>query len=294
MSADRLPLTVVVPARNAAHLLEGCLESVVASRPAEIIVIDGDSTDDTAEVARRFGANLASDGGKGLPFARAYGAQLASSYWVAFVDADVVLPRGALAELFGEFIDDGYVALQAGLESVAMERDYWAEALAHHHRTGRSRHWFGLVATIFERNTVLALGHDDRFRSGEDIDLRWRLRREGHKIGVSSRTAVVHRFEGGYDFARNQWLADGRGLARMARSHGPRGTLLLAMPAAATVRGVVRSVATLQPRWVPYFLQYGVNNYRAIVDELRSTDDLVAAGEPPVAQGSGHSGWAPS
>jgi glycosyltransferase involved in cell wall biosynthesis len=281
-----LPISVVVPTRNAEAILEECLTSIVANDPDELIVVDGCSTDRTVEIARRFGANVATDGGQGLPYARLYGAKLASNYWVSFVDADVVLPEGSLASLFGELIDDGYVALQAGLHSVCTESDYWGEALAHHHRTGRSRHWFGLVATIFERNAILDIGFDDRFVSGEDIDLRWRLRQAGKKAGVSSQTTVLHRFPAGYDFACGQWDADGRGLARMARNHGPRGTLLLAMPAAAAVRGAAHSLATLQPRWIRYFAHYAVNNYRAIADELRATEPSVL----PATSGAGADG----
>src|SRR5206468_23909 len=137
-----------------------------------------------------------------------------------------------LASLLDEFESGGYTALQAGLHSVGGP-GYWGRALAWHHRTGRSRNWFGVVATIFERQTLLDHGFDARFLSGEDIDLRWRLRRAGAKIGVSKRTVVEHRFDDTFAFALGQWLADGRGLARMVDGHGRRGKLLLGLPLAA-------------------------------------------------------------
>lgn len=255
-----LDVSVVVPVRNAEGMLEECLASIARSQPRELIVVDGLSTDGTLEIARRHGARILSDEGRGLPAARILGAEAAQSERVALVDADVVLPDGALERLLEEHERGGYTALQAGLESVS-SGGYWGEALAHHHRTGRSKHWFGLVATVFEREALLRHGFDPRFLSGEDIEMRWRLEREGARIGVSREVVVTHRFGDSFRFALGQWLADGRGLRRMVGKHRLRGLLLVALPAAACLRGIALSLVRLQPRWIPYYLCYAAFNY---------------------------------
>lgn len=261
-------LTVVVPARNAEAILGDCLASVVASCPAGLIVVDGNSTDATVEIAVHHGARVLSDEGRGLPAARAMGAQAAQTRWVALIDADVVLPEGALESLLAEFRDGRYTALQAGLHSTAGP-GYWGQALAHHHRSGRSKNWFGVVATIFERDDLLRHGFDDRFLSGEDIELRWRLQRAGKRIGVSRETIVVHRFpDSRFDFACQQFLADGAGLGRMVRMKRGKAALLLGLPAAAGVRGVALSVAKCEIRWVPYYCAFVAYNYVGMVREL--------------------------
>lgn len=262
-----LPVTVVVPARNAEGMLAECLASIARQRPAEVIVVDGLSTDRTVEIARSFGAQVLSDEGRGLPAARSIGARAAANDLVALVDADVILPDGSLAALIEEFRNGGYAALQAGLESEAGP-GYWGQALAEHHRTGRSRYWFGLVATVFERTTLLAHGFDADFESGEDIELRWRLAAAGERAGVSRTTVVRHRFADTWDFARGQFRADGKGLARMIRKHGLGGARLFLLPAAAAGRGVVLSVVRRRPRWIPYYVAFGIFNYAAMVGEL--------------------------
>jgi len=262
-----LDVSVVVPARNAEGLLEDCLASIARAEPREIIIVDGKSTDRTLELARAYTDHILSDEGRGLPAARLMGAEAAVSDLVALVDADVILPDGSLAGLVEEFKADGYTALQAGLRSVG-GGEYWGEALANHHRTGRSKSWFGLVATIFERDQLLRHGFDDRFSSGEDIELRWRLEQAGHKIGVSRRTVVEHRFEAGWDFARGQWRADGKGLARMVSKHGLKGAVLLGMPLAGGLRGIGLSLVRRQPKWVPYYVCYAFFNYTAMFGEL--------------------------
>jgi len=261
-------VTVVIPARNAERLLPACMESAVREKPQEIIVVDGESTDRTAEIAREYGAIVVSDEGQGLPVARKLGAELAQTPYVALIDADVVLHQGALHRLRTEFEDGGYAALQAGLFSVGGP-GYWGRALAQHHRWGRSKNWFGLVATIFERDLLLRAGFDQRFVSGEDIELRWRLRREGACVGVSEQTVITHRFgDDSFAFARMQFDMDGRGLGRMIRKHGWRGAPLVALPGAAAVRGIGLSLAKLRPVWIPYYVCFAVFNYLAMAAEL--------------------------
>ena len=259
-----LDVSVVVPARNAALMLDACLSSIVRSEPAEIIVVDGLSTDDTVEIARRYGARVLSDQGRGLSHARAIGVEAATHERVALIDTDVVLGDGDLAALLEEFEEGGYTGLQAGLYSVGGP-GYWGQALAHHHRTGRSVRWFGLVATIFRRETLLEHGFDERLLSGEDVELRRRLRRAGARLGVSSRTVVMHHFQDGFAFARDQWLADGGGLASTLRKEGWRALGLIALPALAAGRGILLSLVRRELRWVVYYGCYLVFNYAGMV-----------------------------
>ncbi|HEU4348823.1 MAG TPA: glycosyltransferase [Actinoplanes sp.] len=259
-------VTVVIPVRNAARLLPECLASVSREGPGQVVVVDGNSTDGTLDVARRYPTVILSDEGRGLPVARMLGVQAAETRYVVLVDADVVLPEGSLARLLEEFVAGGYTALQAGLHSVGGP-GYWGRALAEHHRSGRSKNWFGLVATVFERKTLLDVGFDERFVSGEDIELRWRLAQGDRRIGVSRTTVVTHRFAGDtFRFARDQFAMDGRGLAEMVRKHRWRGVRLLALPGAAAARGVLLSLARLQPQWLPYYLCFAVGNYAAMIE----------------------------
>lgn len=268
MTRVSLPdLTIVIPVRNAAAFIEACLDSAIASGPAEVIVVDGKSTDATLEIARRYSVRLLDDGGRGVAVARLIGAEVATTEWVALVDVDVVLPSGAVAALLDEARSGGYTGLQAGLESTSGP-GYWGRALVDHHRSGRSKHWFGLVATVFRRDLFLRHGLDASFASGEDIEMRFRLERDGERIGVSARTVVPHRFGDSFEFARGQFLADGAGLARMAMKHGWRAAPLLALPAAAAVRGTVLSLARGRPQWVPYYATFLAFNWFAMGRQL--------------------------
>jgi O-antigen/teichoic acid export membrane protein len=262
-----LEVSVVVPVRNAERWLGDCLASIRAEKPREIIVVDGCSTDNTVKIAQSMGARVISDEGMGLPAARMLGVQNACSDIVALIDADVVLPPGSLGGLLDEFKACGYDGLQFGLDSEADGPGYWGSALAWHHNHSRVRTWFGVCATLMRRKVLLSVAFDDTFRSGEDIDLRIRLEEAGYRLGVSSITAVRHRFRDTFDAARNQWLQDGAGLARTVRKHPLRDGWLMVLPFLATVRGAGLSLLHA-PRFLAYWVCFLVYNYRSIFGEL--------------------------
>ena len=85
-------VTVIIPVHNRARLLDGALRSVFTQRPgppAEVLVIDDASEDDSAAVASRWGATvirLAANSGPAA--ARDCGLAAASSPWCAFLDSD--------------------------------------------------------------------------------------------------------------------------------------------------------------------------------------------------------------
>ncbi|MEV5054178.1 glycosyltransferase [Arthrobacter sp. LAR12-1-1.1] len=261
-----LKVSVVVPARNAAAWLGECLESIRSQQPHEMIVVDGCSTDDTAAIARGCGATVISDEGRGLPAARMLGARSATGEVVALIDADVVLPSKSLPRLLTEFEAGGYDGLQFGLASEADGPGYWGAALAWHHNHSRVRKWFGVSATLMRRDVLLDVGFDDEFRSGEDVELRIRLEQAGYRLGVSDSVVVRHRFDDTFDYARDQWLQDGAGMARTVRKHTGHIWLVI-LPLLATVRGVGLSLVRA-PRFLPYWMGFLLYNYRAMAGEL--------------------------
>jgi O-antigen/teichoic acid export membrane protein/glycosyltransferase involved in cell wall biosynthesis len=262
-----LNVSVVVPARNAAAWLGECLQSIREQHPHEMIVVDGCSTDDSVAIARECGATVVSDEGRGLPAARMLGARSATGDVVALIDADVVLPPESLRGLLAEFESGGYDGLQFGLASEADGPGYWGAALAWHHNHSRVRRWFGVSATLMRRDVLLAVGFDDDFRSGDDVELRIRLEQAGYRLGVSDSVVVRHRFKDTFDYARDQWLQDGAGSARTVRKHPGRAGWMAALPLLATVRGVGMSLFRA-PRFLPYWVGFLLYNYRAMFGEL--------------------------
>ncbi|ABF44862.1 MULTISPECIES: glycosyltransferase [Deinococcus] len=93
--------TVVIPARNEAAYLPLTLRALERQTqpPAEVIVVDNASRDDTAQLARAWGAQVISCAVRGIAHARQAGLDAARTPWVASTDADSLPTPEWLARL---------------------------------------------------------------------------------------------------------------------------------------------------------------------------------------------------
>jgi glycosyltransferase involved in cell wall biosynthesis len=79
-------LTAVIAARNEASNIVACIDSVRWAR--EVIVVENDSTDDTADLARRAGATVMYNPFATIGGQRNAAIERASTEWILVVDAD--------------------------------------------------------------------------------------------------------------------------------------------------------------------------------------------------------------
>ena len=95
-------ITVVIPTLNAVDFIADCLRGVADQGEVRVIVVDGGSTDGTLERIAMSKVTLKEGPGPGPAAARQVGIEAARSPWVALIDADVILPVGALDDLVHE------------------------------------------------------------------------------------------------------------------------------------------------------------------------------------------------
>ena len=93
-----MSISAIIHTFNAGKHIEKCLESVKSVD--EIIVCDMHSTDNTIEIAKKYGCKILYHENFGFAeVARTYSVSQASSEWVLVVDADEVIPEKLLAYL---------------------------------------------------------------------------------------------------------------------------------------------------------------------------------------------------
>ncbi|HQV88908.1 MAG TPA: glycosyltransferase, partial [Nitrosomonas sp.] len=110
-------LSIIIPAFNEERLIMHCLDSVAESlaanqKPgftAEIIVVDNNSTDKTAELATQAGAKVVFEPINQIGRARNSGATVATGEWLLFVDADSLLNPGMVADILNMIESGQYV-----------------------------------------------------------------------------------------------------------------------------------------------------------------------------------------
>lgn len=116
IAGTNVTISVVIPAYNAARFLPRCLSSVFAQtfKPAEVIVVDDGSNDDTAAVAAGLGATVLRRPNGGVSAARNTGIRSAKGEWIALVDADDSWEPTKL-ERQVELIEDDTVVVYTGI-----------------------------------------------------------------------------------------------------------------------------------------------------------------------------------
>lgn len=167
------PVTVVLPCLNEADSLPAVLADIPAGYTA--IVVDNNSTDSTADVAREHGAYVVAEPRPGYGSAVHAGVEAAATPIVAVLDADGSLDPGELPAL----VDD--VELGADLavgrrRAVAGLRWPWHARLGTAAVCWRLRTRYGLQVhdiapmRVARRDALLSLGVTDR-RSGYPLEL---------------------------------------------------------------------------------------------------------------------------
>ena len=109
--------SVIIPAYNEGEFIGECLDSLLRqdfTDPYEIIVVDNNSTDDTALVAKSRGVIVVREERQGVCWARQRGTELAAGEIIVSTDADTLYRHDWLSRIDREFRSDGTRIAVAG------------------------------------------------------------------------------------------------------------------------------------------------------------------------------------
>lgn len=103
-------ISIITPSFHAARTIASCLQSVARQTiPAEHILIDGGSADDTLEIARESGRHLSrivSEEDRGIYDAMNKGLKMAGGDTIGFLNADDYYPSAGVLEKVREVFED--------------------------------------------------------------------------------------------------------------------------------------------------------------------------------------------
>jgi glycosyltransferase involved in cell wall biosynthesis len=177
-------VTVVLPCLNEAASLPGVLAALPDGyRP---LVVDNNSTDGTAEVARRHGAEVVTERRPGYGSAVHTGVEAATTPIVAVVDADGSLDPAELPALVAE-LDRGADMAIGRRRPVPGLRWPWHARLGTAAVCWRLRSRYGLSVhdiapmRVARRDALLELGITDR-RTGYPVELMVRAAKAGWTV----------------------------------------------------------------------------------------------------------------
>ena len=226
-------VSVVVPAYRDAEGLAACLASLGA---VPVVVVD-DASPNAAEIAaacERHGAQLIRhDTNQGPAAARNTGLGYVATSLVAFVDTDVEAWPGWLDHLAGHFKDQRVAAVAPRVRSRP------GDSLLERYETHHSPLDLGTKpALVAPKNPVSYVpaaalvarvdaikeigGFDTEMRTGEDVDLVWRLADAGKAVRYDPSVEVVHRPRQSCPALLAQRRAYGSAAAVLGARHGSR------------------------------------------------------------------------
>jgi GT2 family glycosyltransferase len=192
-------ISFVIPVRNDARHLRGCLASVVTDVPSgiacEILVADNGSTDDSASTARAAGARVLSLPGLTVAELRNRAAREAHGAYLAFVDADHEIAPGWTRCAIETLSRPGIAAAGAPYHPPAgatwVQRMY--DAFRDHGTEVADVEWLGSGNLVVARDAFLAVGgFDTRLVTCEDVDLCQRLRAGEGRLVCAPRMRTTH------------------------------------------------------------------------------------------------------
>lgn len=222
-----MKVSIIIPTKNNADILEKCLESIrnldYPDDEIEVIIVDGHSTDDTVEIARKCGCKVVYEDAGTIGGARNIGVEHSEGDYIVFIDADCVVDRDWLKNLIREFRDEKVASV--GGPNITPEDDTEfakciGEALKllsipgaryafnadrvveiHHNPTCNSAY----RRSIFQE----VGGFNPKLITCDDEELDYRIRKKGYRILFTPHARVYH-------YRRSTW----KSFAKMAWNYG--------------------------------------------------------------------------
>jgi len=188
-----MQLSIIIPAFNEEQLITECLDSIKQSLTAnqrenfchEVIVVDNNSTDKTAELAENAGATVVFEPINQIGRARNTGAKAATGDWLLFVDADSLLNPGMISDIL-QMIDSGkYVGCGSTMDMP--NSPWWGTAIL--------KLWTMVSVTMRWASGALVVSRADAFHevggfnqelyAADEIDLSHLLKKWGRNRGLT-------------------------------------------------------------------------------------------------------------
>lgn len=242
---SKLKLSIVIPVRNEGKTIRKLLEALIlqefAAEEFEIIVADGNSSDDTAEQVREFASystvSVILIGNPGIRSSAGRNAGLMRSRGnlVVFIDGHCHLPSQTLlrdtVSLFESTKADCLCRPQP-LIAPTLSRTSQVIAAARASFLGHGRGSLiydmkrvgfvdpGSSGASYRRQVFETIGmFDERYDACEDVDLNIRLKKNGLVAYTDPRLAVYYEARGTIRALFAQMLRYGRGRIRLAAKH---------------------------------------------------------------------------
>lgn len=259
-------VTVVVPARNEEEFIRACLTSLQQQdyRDLQIIVVDGDSKDATAEIVRSIieedpRVELLLNPDRIIPRSLNIGVDAARGRWLVRVDAHATVPPDYVSRAVGHLRSGRWAGVGGRKDGVGRTSEGQAIAAAMGSRFGvgnSTYHYGDAVQTVehipfgaYPLEVIRRLGGwDESLRVNQDFEFDYRVRQSGGALLFDPQLVIRWHSRQSVPDLYRQYQRYGRGKVTVAAKH-PRSLRLrhLAAPALVAAGALAGVVAIRRP-----------------------------------------------
>ena len=234
---DRPRVTVVIPARNEERAVAACLDSVLAQteRSLQVIVVDGDSEDRTADVVRDYAARdprveLLHNPQRTVPYSMNVALAAARAETLVRVDAHATVPADYVARA-ADLLETGKYGAVGGVKrgvgrtaagkaiAAAMSSRFGVGGSVYHYGTTPQEvdHVpFGAYPVALARELG---GWGEEFTVNQDFEFDQRVRASGHPILFDPELVIDWECRQSVRALFTQYRRYGKGKVKVALAH---------------------------------------------------------------------------
>ena len=205
---SQLPtVSILVPAYNEEKIIGEALEKLMSvvypKNKLEVIVIDDGSKDNTYSIAKNFESKnlrVLKKKNTGKASSLNYGLRHTKHEFVAVMDADSFLERNALRQCMAYFDEDNVAAVTSHV-MVKRRKTIWERMQHTEHMVislmRKAQEQVNVInvtpgpLSIYRKRVLMKVGGFDEKSIIEDVEIDWRLLRNGYKIRMAF-DAMVH------------------------------------------------------------------------------------------------------
>ncbi|MEA3254479.1 MAG: glycosyltransferase family 2 protein [Candidatus Altiarchaeota archaeon] len=189
-----MKVTTIIPAYNSEDYIEKSIDSVI-DQTDELIIVDDNSTDNTIGIIEKYRNDkkariVAFSRNMGQGYVRNYGAKIAKTPLILFLDSDQTVEKDWLDKAKKALLDDEKIAAIGGYRKTPKRT--FSQKLMNILRImsfDENPEWISEDATLYRKNIFLDVGgFNEKLRVGEAFGLCHKMRERGYlfrKIDIS-------------------------------------------------------------------------------------------------------------
>jgi len=223
----KLPkFTVVVCVKNEENRIEKCLQQICKDPPDELLVVDGNSSDCTREIAERYATRVICSHSGSLSRDRQRGIDESKNDLICMIDADHRVNPGDIKSLYQDLIEYKLDIVQSQLK-LFKKSGFWDSAEEQmwdlKHNIPGVKKMIGVAPAIFKKKVFSYVKFDDYITSTiDDTDFMYRLSKFPEiRIGIGRTVIFQDHYSNFYSYV-NKFKWYGKGDGEFCRKHPVR------------------------------------------------------------------------